>query len=156
MKTHQFNREVVVTVISVLLSVLFIYAAIMKIREYGIFKVRLDQSPMLEGMGEWLAVLIPVALLSAALLLLMERTRLFGLYGALALMLVFTIYIGVVLLFFSEFLPCACNGVFEFLNWKQHLWFNLFFTALAGLGVFLFDGGKATKGRLDLIYETDM
>src|SRR5690625_1700669 len=77
MKTHQFNREVVVTIISILLSVLFIYTAIMKIREYGIFKVRLDQSPMLEGMGEWLAVLIPVALLSVALLLLMERTRLF-------------------------------------------------------------------------------
>lgn len=156
MKAHQFNREVVVTIISILLSVLFIYTAIMKIREYGIFKVRLDQSPMLEGMGEWLAVLIPVALLSVALLLLMERTRLFGLYGALGLMLVFTIYIGVVLLFFSEFLPCACNGVFEFLNWKQHLWFNLFFTALAGLGVFLFDGGKATKDRFDLIYDTDM
>ena len=155
MKTRQYHRELIVMIISILLIVLFVYAAITKIRDYEIFHVRLGQSPMLEGMGEWWAVIIPVALLSIAVLLLFERTRKIGLRYALGLMMVFTIYIGVVLLFFSEFLPCSCNGVFEFLDWKQHLWFNLFFTALAGLGVFLSGRSKSSEDKLDLIYETD-
>lgn len=151
MESRKNYRESVVRIISALLIVLFVFAAITKIRDYEIFKVRLDQSPMLQGMGEWWAVIIPVALLSIAVLLLFERTRKIGLKYALGLMVAFTIYIGVVLLFFSEFLPCSCNGVFEFLNWKQHLWFNLFFTALAGLGIFLFNGGGTKKDKVDNI-----
>lgn len=143
-------------IISILFIVLFVYAAFTKIRDYEIFKVRLDQSPLLEGMGKFGAVIIPAALLSIAVLLLFERTRRVGLKYALALMLMFTIYIGVVLLFFSEFLPCSCNGVFEFLNWRQHLWFNLFFTALAGVGVFLSGGSKSSEDKLDLVYDTDV
>lgn len=143
-------------IISILFIVLFVYAAITKIRDYEIFKVRLDQSPLLEGMGKLGAVIIPIALLFVAILLLFERTRRVGLKYALALMLMFTIYIGVVLLFFSEFLPCSCNGVFEFLDWKQHLWFNLFFTTLAGLGVFLSGRSKTLQDKLDFIYDTDV
>lgn len=156
MESRQNHRESVVRIISTLLLVLFVYAAITKIRDYEIFKVRLDQSPMLQGMGDWWAVIIPVALLSVAVLLLFERTRKIGLKYALGLMVAFTIYIGVVLLFFSEFLPCSCNGVFEFFNWKQHLWFNLFFTALAGLGVFLSGRNNSSENKLDLAYDTDV
>src|SRR5690625_3083728 len=100
MKSIQYHRELAVTFISIVLIVLFVYAAITKIRDFEIFNVRLNQSPMLEGMGEWWAVIIPVVLLFIAILLLFERTRSVGLKYALALMLMFTIYIGVVLLFF--------------------------------------------------------
>ena len=153
MKTSRHYRELAVKMIYILFIVLFVYTAIMKIRDYEIFYVRLGQSPMLEGMGVWLAVLIPVALLFSAALLFFDRTRLRGLYSALVLMLVFTMYIGAVLSFFSSSLPCSCNGVFEVMTWKQHLWFNLFFTALAVVGIVLYDDGDQQAAQDNLIYD---
>lgn len=116
---------------------LFVYTGIMKIRDYEIFRIRLDQSPMLEGFGDLLAILIPAALLISALLLLTERTRKAGMYSALGLMILFTGYIALVLGFFPASLPCSCNGVLESMTWTQHLWFNIGFLVLAGIGVVL-------------------
>jgi len=67
---------------------------------------------------------------AVALLLIWPDTNHVGLWGTLGLMVVFTAYIGAMLLF-AEALPCQCGGVIGKLSWPQHLLFNLGFTALA-------------------------
>jgi putative oxidoreductase len=69
--------------------------------------------------------------------LMFERTRLAGFYASLALMIVFTIYTGIILLHFFRYIPCSCGGVIKKLTWKQHLVFNLFFVVLSILGIIL-------------------
>lgn len=131
---------------------LFVYTGIMKIRDYEIFRIRLDQSPMLEGLGDLLAILIPTALLLSAILLLIDRTRKAGMYSVLGLMILFTGYIAIVLGFFPSSLPCSCNGVLESMTWTQHLWFNIGFLVLAGIGVAL--NRIDSKNQKKMNYET--
>ncbi|WP_417857511.1 MauE/DoxX family redox-associated membrane protein, partial [Xanthomarina gelatinilytica] len=65
-----------------------------------------------------------------------ERFRIPALFAAFALMVMFTAYI-VIILNFSDFIPCSCGGVLEKLSWTQHLIFNIAFIILAGVAVFL-------------------
>lgn len=51
-------------------------------------------------------------------------------------MVIFTAYI-VVILQFSEEIPCACGGVLQSLGWKEHLIFNIVFSLIALTGVLL-------------------
>lgn len=137
MATGTLLRYTGLKIIKFLIIALFVYTAISKIRDFEIFRVRLDQSPMLEGFGDLLAIIIPAALLAIAILLLLERSQKLGLYASLGLMSLFTAYIAIVLSFFSSSLPCSCNGVFEGMSWKQHLWFNIGFIVLVTIRILL-------------------
>lgn len=137
MTTRTLLRATGLKIIKFLLIALFVYTAITKVRSFEIFRVRLGQSPMLEGLGDLLAIVIPVALLATAILLLLERSQKLGLNVALGLMSLFTAYIAIVLAFFSSSLPCTCSGVFEGMSWVQHLWFNIGFIVLAIIGVLM-------------------
>ena len=81
-------------------------------------------------LGSWLITFIE---LCVALLIAWPKTRLKGLYGALALMLLFTGY-TVAILFFAPYTPCSCGGVISLLSWEQHLIFNIVFLLLSVLG----------------------
>src|SRR5690606_7657944 len=48
----------------------------------------------------------------------------------------FTAYI-VIILNFTEFIPCSCGGVLEDLGWTEHLIFNIVFILLAAVGILL-------------------
>lgn len=142
-------------IISIIFIVLFVYTASTKIRDFEIFRLRLDQSPLIEGAGDWVATGIIVALLVTSGLLMFKRSRKAGLIAALGLMVAFTTYIAVVLGFFSSTLPCSCNGVFESLTWNQHLWFNVGITGLAITGVILHrKKGLSHPKRNDIIFES--
>ena len=41
-------------------------------------------------------------------------------------MTMFTVYI-ILILNFSDFVPCSCGGVLENLSWKEHVVFNVLF-----------------------------
>src|SRR5690606_18433211 len=68
-------------------------------------------------------------------LLLIRPIRIYGLLFSLLLLLVFTIYVGMVYLNFFERVPCSCGGVFKSMSWEAHLFFNLGFTLLALAGI---------------------
>ncbi len=57
-----------------------------------------------------------------------------GLYGALVLMGIFTLYVGYMLIFTSGHF-CTCGGILEKLTWPEHLIFNVIFTILAIMAV---------------------
>ena len=42
----------------------------------------------------------------------------------------FTVYI-ILILYFSDFVPCSCGGVLENLSWKEHVVFNVLFIMFA-------------------------
>lgn len=141
-------------IIGIIFIVLFVYTASTKIRDFEIFQLRLSQSPLIEGAGDWVAVGIIVALLVTSGLLMFQRSRKAGLIATLGLMVVFTTYIAVVLGFFSSTLPCSCNGVFESMTWNQHLWFNIGFLVLAVIGVLSAKEPNPYEERYEVSVET--
>ncbi|WP_418501821.1 MauE/DoxX family redox-associated membrane protein [Flagellimonas sp.] len=130
------HRGIVVEVICFLFILLFVYAAVSKLTDVQKFTVQIGQSPLLTNIAGFTAWFIPIVEIGVSLLLAWPRSRLYGLYGAFGLMVMFTAYI-IAILSFSEHIPCSCGGVLEKLGWTEHLIFNIVFIALAAIGILL-------------------
>src|SRR5690606_19645424 len=97
----------------------------------------------------WLSYIIswvvPTLEIVLALLIAIPKTRLNGYYGALGLMVAFTIYVtGIV--FISPYAPCSCGGIITLLSWPQHLIFNGGLIILAFVAIrFLKKGSPLAK-----------
>lgn len=142
-----YFKNTFILVSSYLFVFLFLYAAISKFLDFETFTVQLAQSPLLSAYAGIIAWAVPGIEIGIALLLVIERFRLFALYAAFTLMVMFTAYIYIILNF-SDFVPCSCGGVLEKLSWTQHLFFNIFFIILAGVAVFFADRYSAKKTLL--------
>jgi len=130
------NQKTAIEIISSLLILLFVYAALSKLFEYSGFKVQLRNSEWLKPFAGIIAWLVPAIELAISLMLTVKVTRILGLYASLILLLVFTLYIAGMLLSGMR-LPCSCGGIIQQLSWKQHLLFNLFFLLLSLIGIVL-------------------
>lgn len=130
------KRTLVIEIIAALLILLFLYAAFSKLLEFRTFVAELDEHPLFRDRAVSIAVLIPAVEILTAVCLFIPATRRWGLWESLALMSVFTLYIGAMLAFDSH-LPCSCGGVLQQLSWKQHFIFNIGFMLLALGGVLL-------------------
>lgn len=129
-------RKITLDTIVTLISILFSYTALSKFSEYNIFKTQLAKSPFINDWSTLISVLVPLGEIITVLLLISNKTRLLGLYTSLFFMTMFTAYIFMMLKF-SYYLPCSCGGVLSMLSWDGHFWFNLSFTILCALGIFL-------------------
>jgi uncharacterized membrane protein YjfL (UPF0719 family) len=121
-------------VICALFIFLFCYTAVSKLQEFDRFKFVLSKSPIIANYSTLLAIALPVVELAVVALLTIPVVRRWGLYSSLVLMIIFTCYIGYMVLF-TPHLPCSCGGVIRQMTWKQHFVFNLFFIALAFLAI---------------------
>jgi hypothetical protein len=128
------KKDFLVETIVALLVLLFAYTSLSKLLEHDkfIFQMRLSHAPIIKQMAAFLSWFLPIVEIAIAVLLTASRTRLMGLYGSLALLVVFEGYIGAMLLS-GQPLPCTCGGVISKLSWKGHLVFNLAFIVLAGI-----------------------
>lgn len=132
------KKSTIVDVISYLLILLFVYTGVSKLLTFNVFHNQIEFHPLLSRYAVFLAVVVPVIELLIAACLLSIRFKRLGLYGAFALMSVFTLYVGYMLAFIPhENLPCACGGVLQIMTWDQHLVFNIFFTCLSLLAIWL-------------------
>ncbi|WP_045079491.1 MauE/DoxX family redox-associated membrane protein [Aequorivita vladivostokensis] len=129
-------REFTVNVISLLFIVLFVYAAMSKLLDFETFQIQLAQAPLLSAYAGMVSVLVPSIEILLAVLLIIPRFRLAALIGCFGLMVMFTAYI-VIILNFSDFVPCSCGGVLEKLSWTEHLFFNISFIILAVVAILL-------------------
>lgn len=127
--------------VSLLFILLFVYAAVSKLLDFETFQTQLGQSPLLSAYAKPVAIGIPFLELFIALGLMMPRFRLWALYGFFGLMVMFTTYI-VIILNFSDFIPCSCGGILEKMSWTEHLWFNLIVCLLSLLALFYTDISK--------------
>ena len=134
-------RKITIEVFSILLIMLFLYAAISKWLNMRAFEKAMYNQPF----SHWLATLfiwtVPATEVIISILLMIKRTQLIGLKASFILMCLFTLYIGSILLHFFPRVPCSCGGVIQKLNWPQHLVFNLFFI-LISLWAILLETGK--------------
>jgi hypothetical protein len=123
--------------ISAMVLLLLLYAAFSKLADYAAFKFSLERSPLLRPFAPSITWLLPAVEITIAVLLFIPSTRSKGLYGALCLISLFTVYLAAMLLF-SPGLPCNCGGVLKSLSWPQHIFFNLFFILLSAIGILLY------------------
>lgn len=128
--------RIIAQIICALLIVLWFYTGLNKALDFSKFRFELGRSPFLHNISEFVALAIPFGEMLIAILLIIRRTRLLGLYFSFFLMSLFTGYIYI-MLFYSFDLPCSCGGVLASLSWEDHLIFNAVFTILAGIGVIL-------------------
>jgi uncharacterized membrane protein YphA (DoxX/SURF4 family) len=130
------RKNALIEIICSLLILLFVYAALSKVSDYDRFTVQLSKSPFITAFPRLVAWSIPAAELLIALLLVIKKTRLPGLYAAFFLMSLFTAYL-IIMLNFSYYVPCSCGGVLEKLSWNQHIVFNFFFIAISAAGAMM-------------------
>jgi hypothetical protein len=135
--------------ISVVCAFLVVYAATSKLWDFQRFKVQLGQSPVLTAYVEWVAWSVPLTEYILALLLLIDTTRKKALFGFLGLMTMFTTYI-VLVLNFSDYVPCSCGGVLEDLGWTEHVLFNLFFMIAAIIAILQLESRSIKKSNIPL------
>lgn len=128
----------VVEILSSLFILLFVYTAVSKWLDYRSFQNVLSQSPLIGSFAPVVAWLLPLLELSIAGLLFFESTRKAGFYATGSLMILFTGYIGYMLLFSNQ-LPCSCGGVLKYLSWRAHLGFNIGWILLAAIGLKLIE-----------------
>ncbi len=132
-----FAHSWIVEITAALLILLFAYTGISKLNERNLFQFVISKSPLV---GNWSALLswtLPILELVTALLLFIPATKQTGLWISLVLMMIFSIYIGYMVLF-SKHLPCSCGGVLKQLTWTQHLVFNILFAILSALCIWLY------------------
>jgi len=123
-----------ITLFSLLLTILFVYTAVSKLIHLEIFQWRLELMPYISPYASSISWAVPFLELVIAGLLWFTRYRTLALYASLVLLGSFTIYILIVLKY-SESIPCSCGGVISTLGWKDHILFNVTFMFMALLGI---------------------
>jgi putative oxidoreductase len=113
-----------------LLILLFVYAACSKLLEFTRFQHQLYNQNIPHGLAATLAYTLPVAELTSAGLLVFDRSRFAGLLSGFLLLILFSGYIGLVLLGFWDRVPCSCGGILNHLSWTTHFIFNLAFLGI--------------------------
>jgi hypothetical protein len=103
--------------------------------------LRLARFPFISTYAIWIAWGVPFLEIVIAGLFLFPKYILTALYASFSLMSIFTTYI-ILVLKFSDSIPCSCGGVISKLGWKEHLIFNLAFIAFALLGILLVKKNK--------------
>ena len=120
--------------LSALLILVWVYAAISKLTAFDKFNRTLKSSPLIAHFSTLTAIGIPILELVAAAFLFMPRFRLWGFATSFMLMLLFTGYLGYMITFVPH-LPCSCGGILESMTWKQHFVFNIVLTILSAMGL---------------------
>jgi hypothetical protein len=124
-------------IISSMFITLFLYTALAKWIHFQQFVDQMNNQPFDDRFTPFLVWMIPATEICISLLLMFNGTRVWGLYGATLLMAFFTIYVAAVLSSSARAIPCSCGGAIASLDWKQHLWFNLFFVGIGLTGIVL-------------------
>lgn len=126
-------------IIAFLLAALLMYAGMVKLMNPTLFQTQLSKSPLIpSGIIPFLAYALPLSEVAVAFLLFTDKYLKFALHYAFALMAFFSVYLIVLYTAFpKQDLPCSCGGILGYMSYEVHIVFNLCFTLLAGIGVFI-------------------
>jgi uncharacterized membrane protein YphA (DoxX/SURF4 family) len=130
------KRSAIAEIIALGFVTLFLYTGISKLIDYTTFKEQIALSPILQPIAPFMAWILPLVEIVVAIQLFIPSWRLKGLYASFALMIIFTIYVGILLLT-NVHLPCSCGGIIALLSWKQHLLVNSICVGLVLFGISL-------------------
>ena len=130
------RTKILTEIIAALFILLFLYTALSKLSDMNRMELTIAKSPVIADKAKLVAWSVPIVEIIVSALLFIPRFRYYGLIASFTLMLLFTIYVGGILAF-AERLPCACGGVISEMSWSGHLIFNIAFSLIALLGVWL-------------------
>jgi hypothetical protein len=148
------KRATIAELIAFLFIILFLYTGISKLMEYDIAKEQIALSLLLAPIAGFVVVFIPTAEIITSILLFFPKTRIYGLWSSLTLMIAFTGYV-IYLLTYNDQLPCTCGGILEQLSWPQHCVLNITLILLALTAIRLSRRSfKATSTRSSLQPQT--
>ena len=122
-------------IISAIFILVFVYAAVSKWMDIQRFHDVLAESPLIKPWAGLVSQSLPAIELAIATLLLIPATRLTGLRLSFLTMLLFTAYLGYMLVFIPN-MPCSCGGILNNMSWTQHFIFNVLLTTLSALGIY--------------------
>lgn len=137
-KLNEFVRkqaENIVFAISMLFVFLFAYTAHAKLTDHATFERMLSKSEVVGSFSAIISWAVPIAEIVISVLLLIplffkaEKVKRTGLWAAIILMSIFTLYL-IYMVLFADKLLCNCGGVISTMGWKTHILFNLAFVAI--------------------------
>jgi uncharacterized membrane protein YphA (DoxX/SURF4 family) len=130
-------QTIMIDVISALFILLFVYAAVSKLKDFEKFEVQLGKSPIVNPFVTQIAWVVPIFEIGILALLVIKRFQFVGLCAAFILMVMFSAYI-IAILKFSSYIPCSCGGILQNMSWTQHLYFNIMFIVLGAIGILIY------------------
>lgn len=130
------NKKNIIYAISLLFSMMFVYAASSKLLESERFILTLKNNNFLSPFAGVLWWMVPGIELIITAMLFIPKFRLKGFYAATGLMFIFTIYV-IVIANFSPTTPCTCGGFLAEMSWNMHIVFNAAFTLLGIVAIVL-------------------
>ncbi|WP_373521220.1 MauE/DoxX family redox-associated membrane protein [Aquiflexum sp.] len=129
-KTHNLLTEIC----SWVLALVFAYTASSKwIDWYGTQSAFYNQI-FPNWTAEILMFSIPPLELFLAISLLIPSTRKVAFAASLVLMVIFTIYVGLIMTGIFGRIPCSCGGIISALGWEEHLLMNILLVVIATIG----------------------
>lgn len=134
------GRTTLLTVITVaILLLLWIPAVVDKVLSFQHFRAGIEHQPLPSWLASPLIYTLPVLEATTIVLLLVDRTRRWGMWLSFLLMLAFTGYVGFAIAegLSKDKYPCACGSVISGMTWFQHFWFNQFFLLVSAWGIYL-------------------
>jgi hypothetical protein len=123
------KKSTLIEIITILYMSMFLYTAFSKWSDYTMTREQMALMPLLTPVAHIIVWLLPATEIVITLLIFIHQTKKAGLYAATILMILFTIYIIYMMLFYPN-LPCSCGGFLTELSWPGHLVFNGAFIAL--------------------------
>jgi len=143
-----FNRSAIIEIISVLYISMFIYTALSKWSDYNMTREQMALMPLITPVAHIVVWLLPSTEIAISLLIFFNRTRKIGLYAAVTLMILFTLYIAYMMMYYPT-LPCSCGGFLNALSWTGHLIFNSVYIALGVIALVLLKKDRPSRGNAD-------
>ncbi|WP_316811453.1 MauE/DoxX family redox-associated membrane protein [Pedobacter heparinus] len=143
------TKEFLTGLFSGILILVFFYSGLDKLWHLNSFGNIVSKSPLIGHYSELIMWLVPVSELVICILLFIPKFRFVGFCLSFLMMLCFTLYIGYMIAYVPQ-LPCNCGGITKYMNWHQHLYFNVGLTLLALWGILI-----ETKRRMDYRIKND-
>jgi len=128
------KRNTLIEIIAILYMSMFLYTAFSKWSDYTMTREQMALMPLLTPVAHIIVWLLPATEIAITLLIFVQQTRKTGLYAATVLMVLFTTYIIIMMIFYPA-LPCSCGGFLTELSWPGHLVFNSTFILLGILAI---------------------
>lgn len=128
------------TIVDILISLfilLFIYTAASKIINWSDTVKAMHNQPLNKSLADFLIYTLPVIEIIVIILMMINKTKLIGLYIFTGMMILFSGYVGLVLSNYYGRIPCSCGGLIKEMGWKSHLTMNLVFSLLGGIAIYL-------------------
>ncbi|MGC4128227.1 MAG: MauE/DoxX family redox-associated membrane protein [Bergeyella sp.] len=124
------RNKYVIEIVCFLVSIVFVYAGIIKLLDNRIFVMQLHKSPLLPDFTAVpISIIFPVVEIFAGIGVFIGRLRKISLYVSLILFSLFTAYLIILNSFFID-VPCSCGGILGKMSYEVHILFNLFFLCI--------------------------